>query len=179
MTAKNIREFRVRRGYSQSELADRAGLSTRTIQRIESGEVRPYPDTLTRLAGALEVPLDEITSHGGRKSAADRPVILFHLSALTGFMVPLAQLWAPYLLWLLYRGEHRELDGQLREVMAFHAVTTLLFVSGLMLVYFSQPAGYALAGATIVFCTGITLRNAYTLSQEGTYTYRIPFLHPA
>src|SRR6185437_272616 len=43
-------------GLSQDELAERSGLSSRTIRNLESGRTSsPYRDTLRRLADALEL----------------------------------------------------------------------------------------------------------------------------
>lgn len=56
-----IRGHRRRFGISQEELATRAGLSTRTIRYIESGQtVRPRPATLRLIAAGLGVGVDEV-----------------------------------------------------------------------------------------------------------------------
>ena len=60
---ERLRRYREAAGYSQEQLAARAGLSANAIGALERGErKRPYPDTLRRLAEALD--LDE----GGRAS---------------------------------------------------------------------------------------------------------------
>lgn len=51
---EQLRRFREAAGFSQEELAERAGLSANGISALERGErKRPYPDTLRRLAEAL------------------------------------------------------------------------------------------------------------------------------
>jgi predicted ATPase/transcriptional regulator with XRE-family HTH domain len=51
---ERLRHYREAAGYSQEELAERAGLSANAISALERGErKRPYPDTLRRLADAL------------------------------------------------------------------------------------------------------------------------------
>ncbi len=51
-----LRRYREAAGCSQEELAERAGLSKNAIGTLERGERRrPYPDTLRRLADALEL----------------------------------------------------------------------------------------------------------------------------
>jgi XRE family transcriptional regulator, regulator of sulfur utilization len=47
-------------GLTQEELALRAGITVRTIQRIESGESLPRLYTLRNIASALNVPLHDI-----------------------------------------------------------------------------------------------------------------------
>ena len=51
-----VRARRARLGVTQEELAERAGLSERTLRNLEGGRIRrPYPDTIRRLADALEL----------------------------------------------------------------------------------------------------------------------------
>ncbi len=51
---EHLRHHREAAGYSQEQLAERAGLSANAISALERGErKRPYPDTLRRLAEAL------------------------------------------------------------------------------------------------------------------------------
>ena len=51
-----VRKLRVKRGWSQSQLAEMAGVTTRTIQRIEQGH-RPSMETCRALASVFEVDL--------------------------------------------------------------------------------------------------------------------------
>lgn len=48
-----LRQLRAEAGLTQEGLADRADLSTRGVQKLESGERLPYPVTLQRVARAL------------------------------------------------------------------------------------------------------------------------------
>ncbi|MCD8186580.1 MAG: helix-turn-helix domain-containing protein [Rikenellaceae bacterium] len=57
---QTIKTLRQRRGFSQEELAEKAGLSLRTIQRIENGETEARGDSLKRIAAALGVTPNEI-----------------------------------------------------------------------------------------------------------------------
>lgn len=52
--SKEIKELRNRKGLSQEELANLAGLSLRTIQRIEKGETNPLGDTKRKIISILE-----------------------------------------------------------------------------------------------------------------------------
>lgn len=51
-TGKLIRELRIKKGMNQKELADKTEISTRTIQRIENGEVDPRAYTLQMISKA-------------------------------------------------------------------------------------------------------------------------------
>lgn len=52
--SQRVKELRKEKGLSQEELAKKAGLSLRTIQRVESRETEPTGDTLKRIATALD-----------------------------------------------------------------------------------------------------------------------------
>jgi transcriptional regulator with XRE-family HTH domain len=57
---KRVKELRIKQGLSQEELAEKTGLSLRTIQRIENGESIPRGDTLKRLSIALQSTPDDL-----------------------------------------------------------------------------------------------------------------------
>ena len=60
---EQLRRYREAAGYSQEQLAERAGLSANAIGALERGErKRPYPDTLRRLADALHLGEETRTS---------------------------------------------------------------------------------------------------------------------
>ena len=63
---------RERRGWSQAELARRAGLNATTVSLIESGRFIPYDKQLAKLGRALGVPEDEVPTLLERDS---RPVL--------------------------------------------------------------------------------------------------------
>ncbi|RJT34996.1 helix-turn-helix domain-containing protein [Rahnella woolbedingensis] len=55
------RAFRLERAWSQEQLSELSGLSTRTVQRIENGE-RPSLETLSALAAVFEVSVSELSA---------------------------------------------------------------------------------------------------------------------
>lgn len=58
MLPQKLQSARKQKGLTQEELAERAGVTARTIQRIESGETVPRAFTLKALAAALDLPED-------------------------------------------------------------------------------------------------------------------------
>ena len=54
-----IKELRKGIGFSQEELAERTGISSKYLSRIEMGQHFPSIDTLIRLADALNVELKD------------------------------------------------------------------------------------------------------------------------
>ena len=68
-----VRAHRARLRLTQEELAERAGLSVRTLRNLEGGRIRrPYPDTTRRLADALQL----TGRHRDQLEAAARGVAL-------------------------------------------------------------------------------------------------------
>ncbi len=57
---QRINTLRKARGYSQEELAERAGISVSFLSMIERAERTPHVKTLEMLASALDVSIAEI-----------------------------------------------------------------------------------------------------------------------
>ena len=58
--AKNIKSFREHRLLSQADLADSSGISIPFLSEIERGNKWPFPDTLAKIAKALNVQVHEL-----------------------------------------------------------------------------------------------------------------------
>jgi len=57
---KNVRLYRNRRNWSQADLAEYANISINFLGDIERGKKWPHPDTLSKMADALEVKAFEL-----------------------------------------------------------------------------------------------------------------------
>jgi transcriptional regulator with XRE-family HTH domain len=58
--AKNLRENRRKRGFSQEKLAEKAGISTQYLAMIEIARKFPAADVLERIAGAMDIKVYEL-----------------------------------------------------------------------------------------------------------------------
>ena len=59
--SENLKKLRDKKGYSLEKVARLADLSLNTIVKIENGiNQNPTIETLTRIAKALEVPIDDL-----------------------------------------------------------------------------------------------------------------------
>lgn len=58
----SVSEQRRKKGFTQEELASRASVTVRTIQRIESGEILPRSFTLKAIADALGIPFETLAT---------------------------------------------------------------------------------------------------------------------
>lgn len=123
-----ITELRQQNGLTQEKLAEYCDVSTRTIQRIESGEVEPRSFTRNSLSNILEFDLGrENTDH------TDLWLALLHLSSV--FCVVLV----PLLLWSWKKNESYKMDRQGRDVLNFQITMTFLLFA-LMLVLIVIPS---------------------------------------
>ena len=69
--AEALQAARIQNSWTQEELAHHSGLSVRTIQRIESAEVRPRLSTIALLSGVLKVDLTQLIDKEQAKSQWD------------------------------------------------------------------------------------------------------------
>ncbi|WBO22366.1 helix-turn-helix transcriptional regulator [Sphingomonas abietis] len=58
--SNRLKEERARRGWTQAELADRAGVSRKTINTVENGVFIPSTILALRLARVLARPVEEL-----------------------------------------------------------------------------------------------------------------------
>ena len=83
--AERLKAARLMRGWTQAELAARAGLPATSIAHLEAGSRKPSFDTLRRLAGALEVSTDYLLGRSDDPSTSQSDDPLYrHASKLTG-----------------------------------------------------------------------------------------------
>lgn len=67
-TGKIIVDLRDKKGWNQSDLADKSGVSRVMIGKYERGEAAPSIDAAKKIADALEVSLDYLVGEGALKS---------------------------------------------------------------------------------------------------------------
>lgn len=123
--ANRIKELRSRKGYSQEELAERSGLSLRTIQRIENGETEPRGDSLTRLAAAFDVTVDDLADWVLVED--NRTIIAMNLSALCFILNPMIGVVAPLVIWLFKKDRVKGLNDAARRLLNFQISWVIVF----------------------------------------------------
>lgn len=65
-----LKALRIEQALTQAELAEKAGVNTATVARLERNENEPHMPTVRKLAAALEVHPRALTKGGG--DASDR-----------------------------------------------------------------------------------------------------------
>jgi uncharacterized Tic20 family protein len=119
-----ITELRQQKGLTQEKLAEYCDVSTRTIQRIESGEVEPRSFTRNSLSNALEFDL-------GKESSQNENLwlTLLHLSSVVCIVI------IPLLLWSWKKDQSYKIDRQGRAVLNFQmTIMFVLFACALILI---------------------------------------------
>lgn len=101
----NIKDLRLQKGYSQEELANLSGLSTRTIQRIEKNNTGST-ESLNAIANIFELSYEELIAYIEKEdtkttsNAYDKKLIIFIAVNLLLFIINITT--TPEHLWFIY-----------------------------------------------------------------------------
>jgi ribosome-binding protein aMBF1 (putative translation factor) len=75
VVVRQLIALREQRGWSQRELADRAGMKQPQLARLETGQVEPRLDTLQRLAKAMGCEVHVSFQPAAQRSATAEPML--------------------------------------------------------------------------------------------------------
>lgn len=117
-----VAELRQQKGLTQEKLAEYCEVSTRTIQRIENGEVDPRSFTLNSLGNILEFDF-------GSESTENENLwlLLLHLSSI------ICVVFVPLLLWSWKKDKSYKMDQQGRAALNFQITITLVLFAFVLL----------------------------------------------
>jgi len=123
-----ITELRQQKGLTQEKLAEYCDVSTRTIQRIESGEVEPRSFTRNSLSNILDFDF-------GKENTNNQSfwLALIHMSSVFCFV------FIPLLLWSWKKDQSYKIDRQGRDVLNFQ-ITIMLVLSAFVLLLITAPS---------------------------------------
>jgi transcriptional regulator with XRE-family HTH domain len=89
LVGRNIVRIRERLGLRQAELAERAGLRKSTLSNLERGQnQQPTAATLAKIAAALDVPVDALTSTEVGQLDVREVLAEFEVSPFAAQLVP-------------------------------------------------------------------------------------------
>lgn len=91
-----VQKLREEQNLTQTELAEKSGISLRTVQRIEAGNI-PKGYTLKALALALETTPEDLIVKNEETINVDRAKLI-NLSALAGLVIPYGGIIFPLIL---------------------------------------------------------------------------------
>ena len=155
-----IADIRKQKALSQEELADRASINIRTLQRIEKGETEPRGHTLNALCQVLDLRPEDILDYGKEEDRQFR--IILHLSVLAFLVIPLGNLLLPLILWLTKGKKVLQAHEQGANILNFQLVWTVvtyaLVGTGAFFKLESLPnAGWFLVGFGVAYVVNFIL----------------------
>lgn len=170
-----VKTLREAKNLTQTELAEKSGLSLRTIQRIESGNI-PKGFTLKAIAQTLETE-PELLFISENIIITDRAKLI-NLSALSGLIIPLGGIIFPAI--LTYKTQdsvNRELGKSMicvQIVLAFF-VSISLILSPFIQHWFSIrfPLFLVPLIAFIIIKLWIVIRNGISLNQNNNLSIKL------
>ena len=184
-----LKKIREERNLTQEELAEKSGLSVRTIQRIEAG-TEPKGNTLKTLASSLDVtekdllvpdlPIKEIKveepiSTTDKEEIFNSTLIkIINLSSLPFAWLPIANFLPPLLIMIITK-EKSSIVKQIISLQIFLAVISpIIFLIVAFLKLGSVSVMVTMVGLTLanVF---IILRNAYEIDKKEKLRYHLNF----
>ena len=104
---QKIFEIRKRKGLTQEQLSEAAGINQRTLQRIEKNQTQPLGNTLKSICEVLEINMEDLLDYNMVED--NRFIALLHLSVLSFLVIPLTNIVLPLVLWITKRGQNFEL----------------------------------------------------------------------
>ena len=130
-----VKYLRTQRGLTQSSLAEATGLSLRTIQRVESGQMNLKGHTLITLATFFKVEPSELKAEDSNIPAKIRQI---NLSALLFIFLPILHLILPIIIWKRNKGKDAIIDEAGKQIINFQILWSLGYTVSLILSPFLQ-----------------------------------------
>lgn len=128
---QRIKQSRKRRGLTQQDLANQAGLSLRTVQRIEKGTEEISGFSLRQISQVLEIPLEQLIMPNVNQISIDNnqsgSIKALYLASLTFLVNPLLGLLVPAIMGYTKQNKDAQYSKHLKKIIIIHA-TGLLFL---------------------------------------------------
>jgi transcriptional regulator with XRE-family HTH domain len=160
---KRIKELRLNKGMTQTELAHKTEVSARTIQRIENGEVNPHAHTLQMIAKALEVDFtlfaekDTSDKKETQELNNDHWLGLLHLSGILPVFFP------TLILWNLKKSKTKVMAKHFRATLSMQLSVLGICIVGLWVYWnvnqLTPFIGALVAGGLVAIVNAINVMN--------------------
>lgn len=188
-----LKKIREKQNLTQEELAEKSGLSVRTIQRIEAG-TEPKGYTLKALAASLEISENDLLTPiiTIEESVVENPIIeepisiveepienwtlikIINLSSLPLCWFPIANFLPPLLIMLISK-QKSPLARQIISLQIILAVVApIIFMLVVILKLGKTSVTVTMIALTLVNVF-VILRNAYQLDQKRGMCYKLNF----
>ncbi|WP_407429823.1 helix-turn-helix domain-containing protein [Arcticibacter sp.] len=172
-------ELREKSNLTQEELAERSGVSVRTIQRIEAGK-EPRGYTLKALAKALEVDQKELVSED--VEVVDRTnytlLKIINLSSLPVTFIPFASILLPLLI-MFFSKQFHPIAKQIVSVQIMWTISSAIvfMLSALSKNIFPNGSIFILVVMVLIVLSNICiiLINTAGLDKNKSLRIKLPF----
>jgi uncharacterized Tic20 family protein len=157
-----IADLRLQKGLTQEKLAEYCEVSTRTIQRIESGEVEPRAFTRNNLSNMLEFDFGEDNTQNENFWLA-----ALHLSSTLCILV------IPLLIWSWKKKSSYKIDKHGRDVLNFQITVTLMLFAAAFFMLVILPMLLLVAtqtGGNVEILSMVALLSIVPLILIGFFT---------
>lgn len=185
-----LRKIREIKNLTQEELAQKSGLSVRTIQRIEAG-MQPKGYTLKTLAKNLdvaekdlwipeivaepEIKVEEIPAAKPEEQSANFALIkIINLSSLPLAWFPIAN-FIPPLLIMIFMKEKSRITKQIISLQIFLAICSPVIFMIVVLLKLGSPFVMVTMVLLVLANIYIILRNAYEIDKKNSLYYKLNF----
>lgn len=189
-----LKKIREKRNLTQEELAEKSGLSVRTIQRIEAG-TEPKGYTLKTLASSLDVSETDLLTPiiPTEESVVENPIFqepvleienepsenltlikIINLSSLLFCWFPIANFLPPLLIMLI----SKQKTPLVKQIISLQIILAVIAPIIFMLVVFLKLGKQSVMITIITLILAdiyIILRNAYQLDKKQNLYYRLNF----
>ncbi|WP_312767865.1 helix-turn-helix domain-containing protein [Epilithonimonas sp.] len=189
-----LKKIREKQNLTQEELAEKSGLSVRTIQRIEAG-TEPKGYTLKTLAFSLDVSENDLLTPIIliEESAVENPIVeesiliienepienwtlikIINLSSLPLCWFPIANFLPPLLIMLI----SKQKSPIIKQIISLQIILAIIAPIIFMLVVILKLGKESVMVTIIVLILAdiyIILRNAYQLDKKQSLYYKLNF----
>lgn len=140
-----IKNARKAKGLTQQELADEAGLSLRTVQRIEKGTEEISGYSLKQISKILNIPLEQIIMQNENQDYSANninSIKALYLSSLTFLIFPLLGFLVPAVLGYMEKNKDEEYTYHWERIIKFQGIWSLIvtFVGPIIILFPSAPS---------------------------------------
>ncbi|WP_315056077.1 helix-turn-helix domain-containing protein [Chryseobacterium indoltheticum] len=185
-----LKKIREKRNLTQEELAEKSGISVRTIQRIEAGTT-PKGYTLKTLAESLdvsekdllasetikeEIVIDEVIDRTEENHSLFNSglIKIINLSSLPFVWLPIANFLLPLLI-MFFTKEKSPIVKQIISLQIFLAIISPIIFMLIALLKLGSVSVMITIIALVLANVYIILRNAYEIDKKQSLRYKLNF----
>lgn len=153
--AEEMKRARLAKSMTQAELAEKCGLSERSIQRIESGKVVASNHSKRLIRRALDMP-EAVAA----MVEDPRYLAIIHLSTIFNMILP------TLILWMLWRNKYHGVDEHARASIDFQLNMSVIMIIAGALSFLIVPILIVIGAGIYIFFASI--KNVLrAMAQQG------------